>query len=45
MFRDKLGRFQKGSKPWNKGVKGAMKSNKTSFKKGNIPAITNPVAR
>jgi len=26
--------FQKGSIPWNKGTKGIMKPNKTSFKKG-----------
>ena len=31
------GHFKKGSTPWNKGVKGYMGSNKTSFKKGNIP--------
>lgn len=43
MRRDKLGRFQKGSKPWNKGTKGATKSNKTSFKKGDMPANTKPV--
>ena len=43
MHRDKLGRFKKGNKPWNKGVKGAMKTNKTSFKKGNMPATIKPV--
>ena len=32
------GRFNKGCKTWNKGVKGYMGANKTSFKKGNIPA-------
>ena len=31
------GRFKKGSTPPNKGTKGIMKANKTSFKKGNIP--------
>ena len=32
------GQFLKGHKPWNKGTKGLTHSNKTSFKKGNIPA-------
>ena len=31
-------RIKKGSTPWNKGIKGYMGANKTSFKKGNIPA-------
>lgn len=31
------GRFEKGCVPFNKGTKGLMKANKTSFKKGNIP--------
>lgn len=31
------GRFQKGSVPPNKGTKGLMKANKTSFKHGDIP--------
>ena len=31
------GHFKKGSTPWNKGLKGYMGANKTSFKKGNIP--------
>lgn len=30
-------RFQKGMQTWNKGVKGYMGANKTSFPKGNIP--------
>ena len=44
-MRDALGRFKKGNKPecgfekgrkpWNKGTKGIMKPNKTSFKKGS----------
>lgn len=29
--------FRRGITPWNKGTKGLMKANKTSFKKGNIP--------
>ena len=28
--------FKKGRNPWNKGTKGIMKPNKTSFKKGSI---------
>lgn len=36
-------RFQKGSKPWNKGVKGFMGANATSFKKGNKPHNTRKV--
>lgn len=31
------GCYQKGSIPVNKGTKGLMKANKTTFKKGNIP--------
>ena len=31
------GQFQKGSIPWNKGKKGYMGANRTSFKKGNLP--------
>jgi hypothetical protein len=30
--------FKKGQTPFNKGTKGLMKANKTSFKKGNVPA-------
>ena len=30
--------FARGHQPWNKGTKGLIKANKTSFKKGNIPA-------
>jgi hypothetical protein len=36
-------RFQKGNKPWNKGVKGFMGANVTSFKKGNKPHNTRKV--
>ena len=32
-----IGHFKKNSIPWNKGTKGYTSSNKTSFKKGNIP--------
>ena len=31
------GHFKKGSTPWNKGLKGYIGANKTSFKKGMIP--------
>lgn len=31
------GHFKKGSTPWNKGLKGYMGANKTSFKKGQKP--------
>lgn len=37
------GRFQKNHVPFNKGTKGIMKSNKTSFKKGNIPKNYKPI--
>ena len=37
------GRFKKGSIPFNKGTKGMMKSNKTSFQKGIVPANKKPV--
>ncbi|KKL68010.1 hypothetical protein LCGC14_2129280 [marine sediment metagenome] len=30
-------RFKKGQEPWNKGKKGIMKPNQTSFKRGNPP--------
>lgn len=36
-------RFKKGSEPWNKGTKGIMKPNRTSFKKGNLPKNTKPI--
>lgn len=32
--------FKKGHNSWNKGTKGLTKSNKTSFKKGNLPGNT-----
>lgn len=37
------GCFRKGFIPWNKGKKGYMGANKTSFKKGNTPANWLPV--
>lgn len=38
-----LGQFKKNYIPWNKGKKGYMGANKTSFKKGNTPANWLPV--
>ena len=37
------GCFRKGSIPWNKGLKGYIGANKTSFKKGTIPPQYRPV--
>lgn len=37
------GCFRKGFIPWNKGKKGYIGANKTSFKKGNKPANWKPV--
>ena len=37
------GYFKKGFVPWNKGLKGYMGANKTSFKKGIIPPNYRPV--
>lgn len=37
------GRFVKGQEPWNKGKKGYMGANRTSFKKGNVPFNYLPV--
>ena len=37
------GQFKKYKEPWNKGLKGYMGANKTSFKKGNIPPNYKPV--
>lgn len=36
-------RFKKGMNTWNKGLKGYMSANKTSFKKGQIPKCSKPV--
>lgn len=33
----RTGRFETGSIPWNKGARGVLKKNKTSFEAGNIP--------
>lgn len=38
-----MGHFRKGSTPWNKGLKGYMGVNKTSFKKGNSPHNQLPI--
>lgn len=38
-----LGYFKKGSIPWNKGKKGCIGANRTSFKKGDKPANWRPV--
>lgn len=37
------GRFSKGLVPWNKGLKGYMGPNETSFKKGDIPVTKKPI--
>ena len=37
------GRFEKGKKPWNKGLKGYMGANRTSFKKGQKPPNWKPI--
>ena len=37
------GQITKGSAPWNKGVKGYMGANATSFKKGQIPKNHKPI--
>lgn len=39
----RTGRFEKGIVPWNKGVKGSIKPNSGSFKKGNRPQTWLPV--
>lgn len=36
-------RFKKGQKSWNKGKKGYMGANRTSFKKGSIPPNRLPI--
>ena len=38
-----MGYFKKGFTPWNKGIKGYIGANKTSFKKGTIPPNQVPV--
>lgn len=39
----RTGHFEKGKISWNKGKKGFMGANATSFKKGNIPANIKPL--
>ena len=39
----RTGQFEKGQVSWNKGVKGYMGANATSFKKGNAPANRKPL--
>ncbi len=39
----RTGCFKKGQKPWNEGVKGYMGPNRTSFKKGSVPANRKPL--
>lgn len=39
----RTGRFKKVQKPWNTGTKGLISANRTSFKKGNIPANRKPI--
>jgi len=39
----RTGHFEDGSVPFNKGTKGLMKANKTSFKKGNVPNNERPM--
>lgn len=39
----RTGCFEKGSKPWNLGVKGYMGANPTSFKKGSVPPNRKPL--
>jgi len=39
----RTGQFEKGRLPFNKGTKGLMKWNKTSFKKGSVPHNAKPI--
>lgn len=39
----RIGCFEKGHKPWNYGTKGLTSANRTSFKKGNVPANRKPL--
>jgi hypothetical protein len=39
----RTGCFEKGLKPWNRGVKGCMGANITSFRKGNVPKNRKPL--
>lgn len=39
----RTGTFEKGRQPFNKGTKGFMKPNRTSFKKGSVPKNLKPL--
>ena len=39
----RTGHFEKGGQSWNKGVKGYMGANPTSFKKGSVPPNRKPL--
>lgn len=39
----RTGTFEKGHQPFNKGTKGFMKPNRTSFKKGSVPKNIKPL--
>lgn len=39
----RTGWFEKGNKSWNEGTRGVMKANSGSFKKGDVPATTQPL--
>lgn len=39
----RTGRFEGGHRPWNRGKKGYIGANRTSFKKGNIPPNRKPL--
>ncbi len=39
----RTGCFEKGHESWNKGTKGLVAANKTSFKKGRVPANIKPI--
>ena len=39
----KTGQFEKGQTPWNRGIKGYMGANTTSFKPGNLPHNHKPL--
>ncbi|SIO94687.1 HNH endonuclease signature motif containing protein [Vibrio spartinae] len=42
-FSGRTGHFEKGSKPWNTGIKGATTSNSGSFQKGQVPKNLKPI--
>lgn len=39
----RTGQFVKGQDSWNKGIRGYLSTNKTSFKKGNMPHNHKPI--